>query len=281
MDAGLAKPRAAHPPPRLFALLAHDAPGAVVFRRGPGRVVCSVGWDRATDTFRVGQWLKGRIDVHASDLSHDGAHMICAVTDYRRRPCSTWTALSRAPWLTAIGFWPTGWGSGGVFHSATTFALVTGEFRRPPNPQPAAPGELPRHRVPPGLRRVRSLSPCCLIPGRSVYEERLLRDGWNRERRSWFSRPAGRGWILRKRRAPYRRNVALDREEHELLHPARGPSLDCSEWDWAEVDAPRDRLVWAAGGCIRAGRTGEEGMEEERILHDFGPMQFEEIRAPY
>ena len=71
-------------PARLHVILAREAPKAVVFRRGPSGRVCTVGWDLATDTFTMGQWLKGRIYEYRSDLSPDGELMIYFATDFRR-----------------------------------------------------------------------------------------------------------------------------------------------------------------------------------------------------
>ncbi len=70
--------------PRLHAILAREAPKAVVFRRGPSGQVCTLGWDLETDTFTMGQWLKGRIYEYRSDLSPDGNLMIYFAADFRR-----------------------------------------------------------------------------------------------------------------------------------------------------------------------------------------------------
>lgn len=48
-------------PARLHVLLARDAPSGLVIRRGASRQVAVIGWDRDTDTFALGQWLRGRI----------------------------------------------------------------------------------------------------------------------------------------------------------------------------------------------------------------------------
>ena len=71
-------------PARIHAILAREAPMAVVFRRGPSGRVCTLGWDLETDTFTMGQWLKGRIYEYRSDLSPDGKLMIYFATDFRR-----------------------------------------------------------------------------------------------------------------------------------------------------------------------------------------------------
>ena len=71
-------------PARLHVILARQAAKAVVFRRGPSQQVCTLGWDLETDTFTMGQWLKGRIYEYRSDLSPDGELMIYFATDFRR-----------------------------------------------------------------------------------------------------------------------------------------------------------------------------------------------------
>ncbi len=70
-------------PARLHVILARKAAKAVIFRRGPSGCVCTIGWDLETDTFTMGQWLKGRTYEYRSDLSPDGELMIYFATDYR------------------------------------------------------------------------------------------------------------------------------------------------------------------------------------------------------
>ena len=64
------------PPARLHVILAREAPLAVVIRRGPAKQVCTVLWNRRTDEFTLGQWLKGRIYEDRCDLSPDGRYFI-------------------------------------------------------------------------------------------------------------------------------------------------------------------------------------------------------------
>ena len=71
-------------PARLHVILAREAPKAVVFRRGPSGCVCTLGWDLETDTFTMGQWLRGRIYEYRADLSPDGERMIYFAADFRR-----------------------------------------------------------------------------------------------------------------------------------------------------------------------------------------------------
>src|SRR3954467_11051048 len=94
--------------PRLHVLLAREAPVGVVIRRGPSKRVCTVLWDRHTDAFRIGQWFKGSGTERRSDLSPDGKHLITFPMNgrwesYSKGDC---TAISRAPYLKAILFFP-------------------------------------------------------------------------------------------------------------------------------------------------------------------------------
>ena len=66
---------------------------------------------------------------------------------------------------------------------------------------------------------------------------------------------------------------------HELVHASSGATLAQPDWEWADMDG--DRLVWAAGGCLHTGRLDASGVQDTRILHDFGGMAFERIAAPY
>lgn len=127
----------------LGVLLAARSRVAVIYRRGPSRQTCLIRWDRADDTFEVGQWFKGSIYPDRSALAPDGAHLLTFMGSFRP-PFLTWTALSRPPYFTALALWPKGdtWGGGGLFVSERTFVLAHGD--RPPD---LAPGS----RMPDGL----------------------------------------------------------------------------------------------------------------------------------
>ncbi|HAP39973.1 MAG TPA: hypothetical protein DCQ94_09465, partial [Nitrospira sp.] len=68
-------------PPRLHVLLAREAPVGLVIRRGPSRQVCTMRWDRRTDTVTLGQWFNGRIYERRCDLSPDGTHFLYFAMD--------------------------------------------------------------------------------------------------------------------------------------------------------------------------------------------------------
>jgi len=76
---------------------------AVVIRRGPSKQTTVLGWDRRTDEFEIGQWLKGRIYHYRCDISPDGKHWI-----YFAIKGETWTVVAETPWLKALDFYPKG-----------------------------------------------------------------------------------------------------------------------------------------------------------------------------
>lgn len=276
-------------PARIHVLLARNARTALVLRRGPAKAVCAIGWDRARDTFSVGQWLRGRIYEQRSDLSPDGKHAIYFAMNghWRSRARGAWTAVSRAPYLTAIALYAKGdcWHGGGLFVDDKSYWLndgyghtaleTTTEVRRAdPAPYAAVHG-----------------GECW-----GVYFNRLNRDGWTARpdlsiniraaATTVFEKPLWHGWTLRKlahatvHKTP---GKAVYYDEHELVGPRA--ELLRHTWEWADIDG--DRLSWAEAGKLYAGRITrasaklDEPLEDVRMLHDFNAMTFEALEAPY
>ena len=102
------------PQAKLHFILAREAHAAVIFRRGPGKLVQIVKWNTDTDTFEPGQWFKGRIFEDRSDISPAGtkllyfAEKITPVTLKDPNYTTHWTAVSKLPYLTALALWPNG-----------------------------------------------------------------------------------------------------------------------------------------------------------------------------
>ncbi len=269
-------------PARLHVLLAARARTAVVFRRGPAGAVCTVGWNRDTDEFQPGQWLRGRIYERRADLSPDGKHLIYFARGGRRHAEThgSWTAISRAPWLHAVTLFGKGdcWQGGGLFTANRTFWLNGCHFLVR---EDAKLEEDTKYRPQGGFG-----AEC---PG--VYYPRLLRDGWTLAMNvgtggvspcTVFEKPLPHGWILRKfafadARHPPGSGCYWD--EHELEQPERKALLALPSWEWADRD--RDDLVWAERGILYRARMKETGPAREQALFDFTPMQFEARPAPY
>jgi hypothetical protein len=114
-------------PARLHVLFARGSSLALVIRRGPSKTVCTCSWDRDDDTFKVGQWMRGRIYERRCDLSPDGKHFIYFAMNGRwnSKMLGSWTAISRAPYLKALALFSKGdcWHGGGLFLSADKYWL--------------------------------------------------------------------------------------------------------------------------------------------------------------
>jgi hypothetical protein len=76
----------------------------------------------ANDTFQSGAWFKGSMYPNKCDLSPDGTLLLYFFLQGNKLQTSyldSWTAVSRAPWMDALGLWPRGgtYGGGGGFIS--------------------------------------------------------------------------------------------------------------------------------------------------------------------
>jgi len=120
---------------------ARAAPVALVLRRGPSDWYHLIRWNTAQDTFEHGAWFRGRIYEERCDLSPDGElflYFALQGSRWRTSYQGSWTAVSRPPWLHALGLWPQGdtWGGGGTFLSHRRVALWTSHLV----PHPDHPG---------------------------------------------------------------------------------------------------------------------------------------------
>ena len=200
----------APPPPRLALLQASRAPVAVIIRRGPSKDVEIIRWDLATDAFERGHWFHGRIYEKRSDLSPDGELLVYFASKFTHRTVENaeythaWTAVSRAPWLTALALWPKGdcWWGGGLFTDNRSLRLNH-------RPHEATPH---RDHQPDGL----TVEPDPEAHGENdpIYSRRLERDGWML-RQAWDGE-----WL--ERGAGYRTTVP---EERGKPQPVSGSEL--------------------------------------------------------
>lgn len=228
-----------------------ESPTAVILRQGPSTTFCSIGWDLRTDELRVGQWVKHKLYVERCDLSPDGYWLVYFALDgaWQSEAQGAWTAVSIAPYLRAVTLWPQGhtWGGGGAFFApgGDAQASFTGWT-----------------------------DPRVVLRSALGYPDKLVRDGWVRRVQpdKHFAKPAMRRWELRK---------YLRKPVEHALHHDDGDVIECPTWEWADVDAPRQRVVWAEAGTIFAASLGREGLTGQRALLDTNPMTFEAIVAPY
>jgi hypothetical protein len=270
--------------PRLHVLLARDKPVGLVIRRGPSKQVATIGWDRRSDRFQVGQWLKGRIYERRSDLSPDGKYLIYFAMNglWETEAKGSWTAISRAPYLKALAMFPKGdgWHGGGLWTARTTYWLNDGYGHSVMRQSSAV------HRDA-AFRPAASYGGEC--PG--VYYNRLVQDGWSFighaevgewRSRTTFEKPLTYGWTLRKIAhsevgAPVGKGFYWD--EHELVDGRTGTTTAQPNWEWADLDGKR--LVWAEHGTLKVGKITPEGLADGRLLFDSTDMTFTPLKAPY
>lgn len=265
---------------RIHVLLARDVPTAVVIRRGPSKRVATLLWNRETDEFQLGQWLKGRIYARRCDLSPDGTYFLYFAMNgkWDSETGGSWTAISRAPYLKALALFPKGdcWHGGGLWTGYRTYWLNDGYGHTVLRNTPAVKRD---HEWRPPVY----FNAECL----GVYYVRLMRDGWQLKtaageltKGAVFEKPCPNGWTLRKLAhigsAPGR---GCYWDGHELFHASSGKSMPFPNWEWAELDG--GRLVWASDGKLEAGRLCADGLVDRKLLCCFNAMEFEAVKAPY
>lgn len=268
-------------PARLHVLPAKDAKVGVVFRRGPSKSVCSLLWDRKTDEFKLGQWLRGRIYQRRADISPDGRFLIYFAMNgkWESETNGSWTAISKAPWLKAIVLFAKGdcWNGGGCFISENQYWLNDGHGHRALKTNTAVQRSQ-------NYRSKENYGGECL----GVYFVKLQRDGWlmkplvSGSEFTLFEKPMPHGWTLRKLAhaqidAPPGKGCYWD--EHELEQIEDGKRIDGANWEWADIDGKK--LVWTENGCLFRAAIQRSGIGKPKLLYDFNDMKFEAVQAPY
>lgn len=255
---------------RLHVITARDAPAAVILRRGPSKVVAAIGWDRAGHEFRIGQWLKGRIYEHRSDLSPDGRHLVCFAG---KGASHWWTAVSRAPFLRAIAFMPQSstWFGGGAFTPAGEIWL-NGGGAWPDDAQDA---------LRPADGRAFPHSTDGFHMG-GLYPAMMQARGWRIVAGEGYdtimTRDLPGGGRLELAFAVGARDRSILSNRYAIVG-ADGRRCDCPDWEWA--DLWQDRLQFAARGGLYETPAGHPTGEDATLLRDFSDMSYQEIAAPY
>lgn len=246
------------PPARIHVLTARRSSTAVVLRRGPADRVASISWNRETGAIAVGQWLRGRIYEYRADLSPDGRHMVY----FAGKGGRYYTALSRAPDLTALAFWPQDdtWGGGGAFD--VDGRLWTGA---------GTPKDLPD-----GLQGIDPKA----FPNSSdgvwmggTYAARLALRGWKSDGGAGYhehlSRPAPDGWRLVQGFRTSAPNRAILSSRY-WLHPPQGPALEQPDWEWADVW--NAQVQFAAQGALWQADLDENGLGSPQLIADLNTL---------
>jgi hypothetical protein len=279
------------PSTRLHVLLARHAPFAVIFRRGPSKQVLTIGWNTQGHKFRMGQWFRGRIYERRCDLSPSGDKLLYFAAKWRD-PHQTWTALSRAPFLTALLLWPKGdaWGGGGLFQTERAIQLNHEKNRRV-----LADGKrLPR------WMRVDAFEP---VPGRGeddpIWSTRMKRDGWELKQAgtakenkrgaqlSWefprnvvWSKTRGNWSLVLRILGIHERDGPWYVIEHEIADASGTIVHSLGRSDWADWSQSGEILYAKQGRLWRIRIKGADQLGEAEELIDLRGLRFEQVIPP-
>lgn len=275
---------------RLFMVLARRAHSAVIFRRGPTKWVQLIKWNTDTDTFESGQWFHGRIYERRCDLAPDGSLLVYFAQKLSARSLKdkeytyAWTAVSKPPYLTALGLWAKGdcWNGGGLFQSNKALVLYhTGKTKAHPDHKP------------PGWLHI-SFSDCGRGEDEPIFSNRIERDGWKlkqewrveqRGRPHWYrtiqaevrEKPSRNGkFALRLERSITRLDHA---EEFSLRHGEKPIWTPIERASWADWDQ-NGRLVFCRDGKVLTSHPDANGLGVEKELADFNSSKPEPLPPP-
>jgi hypothetical protein len=257
------------PPPRLFGIPATRAPIVAVLRRGPTEWSRVGRWDVARGVYEPGAWIRANLYPQRCDLSPDG-RWLCYFTlkmPGRWKAGSTYVAISRLPWLSALAAWGTcgTWTRGAHFVDDPSVWSV-GD----PDEGDARPC---RRRFGVALTRPASFA----VERRRGWTEtpdtppRAADDMWD-ERRAVItmekSQPKGDGYV----RLRVRGRFAAFRESRSRVvsyEIAAGPRLQAlDEAQWADWDADGRLLVATRDGRLQIRELSTGG---SRVVFEANP----------
>ncbi|MEP7288510.1 MAG: hypothetical protein ABI947_22385 [Chloroflexota bacterium] len=274
-------------PCRLFVILASEASKAVIFRRGPHLWTQIILWDTKTDSFTEGQWFKGTLYQKRCDLSPDGSKMIYfAAKHYKarfrdaERLLTTWTAVSRPPYLTALAITKTigTYDGGGYFGDNNTIYINQGRYA--PDKDNVPPVVVEKLNVSQDVE-FKPIAP----DGHFFYEEGLYdlllkRRGWqadlNKDPIQWRKdNPNHTYSLFMTSISGFGNNEICQFSLKNHLNNVEF-TINCNEWaDWDQ----QGRLVYTHEGKLFLGQIWKDQIESVQLA-DFNPNKLRLIESP-
>jgi len=289
--------------PQLNGILATESASAILIRNGPHKLSCTIGWDRRTDEFQTGQWLKKLMDYELADLSPDGKWFTYFIVNHlARRKYGAYRAISKAPCLKAMTFWGTsayilGPGSGIFVEDQGVLRLRASDAMSEWNLA--------------GIKTIDQFPaerPWLDTPRLTLFHDRLQRDGWLAinpdgtrmtpdqgitQSNPWrdtlgviLEKGITNGWKLRQitrsngRGKDQLQNRRWRYQLYQLIDPS-GATTEMPDWDWADYDPIKKRLVWTSDLRLWAASVSQDGPGDTTELLDTREMRFTRITAPY
>ncbi|MEO7716062.1 MAG: hypothetical protein ABIY70_07660 [Capsulimonas sp.] len=257
------------PPCRLHGFLAAEAPVAVLLRRGPAKNVQMIKWNTGSDTFELGQWLKGRVYEDRCDLSPDGALFFYTAGKYDgkhqddRKIGSYYGVLSRPPYFTALTVW-SAWSNGPAYFLSSKLLMIgrsqVSDVQKRQIPK--------RGRFPAGLH----VETFAHENSASIHQRHLELTGW---------KSVLENEVYEKPLPTSDATLVKTKRMQGYSYTLRTPSdlLILTGVDWADVDQ-RGRLVFTRDGKVFACNSMENGLDGAIELADFNSSTFEPLAAP-
>lgn len=261
--------------PRIYVLLAREAPLGVIISCGPGKRNHLVLWRTDTDTFEPGQWFNGTIFESCSDISSSGKYLIYAATKHDTGYTMTsWTAISKPPYFTALAIWNREEHVGGGVFRGERDVLIN---------QPSGFEKSAIRIEKPGIK-VESLDSSLSISQNEMLKLRLNRDGWLKTESKWtesfckrFKYSDGVEVLIYQWFQNNKTNYFVaDKEENAIV------TVDGA--DWADFDKNGDLLFARDGKVFRLAHINEAPylppIENAKELLDLSKYSFEEVPPP-
>jgi hypothetical protein len=239
----------------------------------------------------MGQWFRGRIYERRCDLSPSGDKFIYFAAKWRT-PFRTWTAISRAPFLTALALWPKGdaWGGGGLFDSEDTIELnhrrgemkLADDMTLPAHISVSALGSHAGHGEDDPIHSLRLQRDGWVLkhPARMRAPDWNARLAWQFDEPAIWTKPHGSYSIQSILLGIKERNGPWYVLEHRITNSNDEVVMDLGRSDWADWSQSGE-ILFAKDSCLYRVKIGKRsGPTMARLLINLADLEFERLPPP-